>query len=93
MARRNGFIGLMGFIAFALVGFAYMLFIAFGSGNVGDALMLVGQIIAFIIIGIIAFFYAFAGRSRNWKIACIIIWVVAAVFIVLALIFGMTGVR
>jgi len=86
MAKRGGLISLMAFIAFLFVGFAYMLFIAIGSSNVGNAFMLIGTIVAMIIVGIISFFYAFANRKgRVWFIVA---WVVACVFIVLALIFG-----
>ena len=98
MAKSRGgaatFLNIMAFVAFALVGLALLIFIIIGSTDVGRAFLLIGQIVAYVIVGVISFIFAFARAKRGRaEITWIIIWIIAAVAIVLAVVFDLANVR
>ena len=94
MAGTTGkaFLNMMAFIAFIGVGVAMILRLAFGPNDVGNAVRLVAEILAYITIAFYAFYYA----QRKWgqrQIFYIIAWSVAAVIIVLTLVLNILNVR
>ncbi|MCL2850888.1 MAG: hypothetical protein FWE01_00815 [Firmicutes bacterium] len=90
----RGFLSLLAFIAFALVGFAFMLFMiiraAGWNDSIAHAFYLIGIILACIVIGVISFIFCYRRMRRQWW--CMLVWTIAAIFITIALILGETGV-
>ncbi len=75
-------VNFVAYIAIFLIGVALALQVIFKNNAISDAFQMVAEILAYIIAGISAFFYA---RSKR-NIWYLLIWIVAVILIIVMLI-------
>jgi len=92
MAKRGGVQAFMSFFAFAaiiMIGLALLIAAVLPSSanDVSNALIVVANVFAYIVVAFYSYFFAFANRRH--RIIYIIVWVIAITLIVLHYILGM----